>query len=49
MRKTKYEKPVADVLLFDLEDVRMLTLESSNDGEDPFNGHGDDTGEPAQQ
>ena len=40
-----YKKPVAEVLFFDLEDVRMLKLESKNDGNDPKNGNGDNNGD----
>ena len=43
MKKTRYAKPVAEVLLFDLEEVRMLELLSRNDGEDDF-GNGDNDG-----
>ena len=33
MAKYIYEKPFAEILFFDLDEVRMITRESKNDGE----------------
>ena len=45
MKKTRYVKPVAEVLFFALEEIRMLDLVSSNNGEDDDYGNGDNNGD----
>ncbi len=35
MNKEMYERPTAEVVVFDLEEVYMLQMESKSDGENP--------------
>lgn len=44
----KYEKPFAEIVIFNFEDVKMLDWYSKNDGEGVMDGNGDKNGSQGQ-